>query len=109
MPDLSIGFISVKDHIDTSSPIGKAMFVLIGAMAELEGDLITERIKAGMEAAKARGKPIGRPKTPEHIIKKVQKLAAETDLSINQIKKKIAQNVSRAVIGKIVQKTRSRQ
>ncbi len=40
-----------------------------------------------MDADKARGKPIGRPKTPSHVIRKAQKLAAETEMSINQIKK----------------------
>lgn len=104
---LQIRFISVKDQIDTSSPIGKAMFVLIGAISELESDLISERVKAGMKAAKARGKVIGRPKTSNHIIRKVQKMAVETDLSISQIKNSIAQNVSRAVVGRIVKNARN--
>ena len=104
---LGIGFASIKDQVDTKSPIGKAMFVLIGAMAELEGDLIRERVKEGMKAAKSRGKTIGRPKTPTYIVDKIQKLAIETDMSINQIRKRAAQNISRAVIGKIVQKARN--
>ncbi len=52
---LGIRFISVSDQVDTNSPMGKAMFTLIGAMAELESSLISERVKAGMAAAKARG------------------------------------------------------
>ena len=51
---LGIRFISVQDQIDTDSPMGKAMFTIIGAMAELESNLISERVKAGMAAAKAR-------------------------------------------------------
>ena len=43
---LGIRFISVQDQIDTESPMGKAMFTIIGAMAELESDLISERVKA---------------------------------------------------------------
>ena len=58
---LGIRFISVQDQIDTDSPMGKAMFTIIGAMAELESDLISERVKAGMAAARARGKHVGRP------------------------------------------------
>jgi DNA invertase Pin-like site-specific DNA recombinase len=61
---LGIRFISVQDQVDTVSPIGKAMFTVIGAMAELESSLISERVKAGMAAAKARGKRLGRPATP---------------------------------------------
>jgi DNA invertase Pin-like site-specific DNA recombinase len=52
---LGIRFVSIQDQIDTTSPMGKAMFTLIGAMAELESSLISERVSAGMKAAKARG------------------------------------------------------
>src|SRR5207302_8678683 len=58
---LGIRFISLQDQIDTQSPMGKAMFTIIGAMAELESALISERVKAGMAAAKVRGKRFGRP------------------------------------------------
>jgi DNA invertase Pin-like site-specific DNA recombinase len=72
---LGIRFISVQDQVDTASPIGKAMFTVIGAMAELESSLISERVKAGMEAAKARGKLLGRPATPPHLVARVETLA----------------------------------
>ena len=65
---LGIRFISVQDQVDTESPIGKAMFTVIGTMAELESSLISERVKAGMEAARARGKHLGRPATPPHLV-----------------------------------------
>ena len=64
---LGIRFISVQDQVDTQSPMGKAMFTIIGAMTELESSLISERVKAGMAAAKNRGKKIGRPQTPSYI------------------------------------------
>jgi DNA invertase Pin-like site-specific DNA recombinase len=48
---LGIRFISVQDQVDTESPMGKAMFTIIGTMAELESSLISERVKTGMEAA----------------------------------------------------------
>ena len=54
---LGIRFISVQDQVDTASPMGKAMFTIIGAMAELESALISERVKAGMAAARVRGNP----------------------------------------------------
>ena len=47
-------FISVQDQIDTDSPMGRAMFTIIGVMVELESSLISERISAGMHAARAR-------------------------------------------------------
>jgi DNA invertase Pin-like site-specific DNA recombinase len=53
---LGVRFISVQDQVDTESPMGQAMFTIIGAIAELESSLISERVTAGMRAAEARGK-----------------------------------------------------
>ena len=60
---LGVRFISVQDQVDTDSPMGRAMFTIIGAMAELESSLISERVTAGMRAAETRGKHLGRPAT----------------------------------------------
>lgn len=89
--------------------MGKAMFTIIGAMAELESSLISERVKAGMAAAKSRGKKLGRPETPPYLISKIEKLAKTTDLSINKIREKIENKVSRAVVGQIVKRVRDKQ
>ena len=70
---LGIGFVSFRDQIDTSSPMGRVMFTLIGAMAELESSLISERVTAGMKAAKAKGKNVGRPRTPRRIVARIEK------------------------------------
>lgn len=59
---LHIGFVSLQEQLDTSTPIGQAMFTIIGAMAQLERDIIRERVKAGLEPAKARGVRLGRPR-----------------------------------------------
>ena len=56
---LGIRFISVQDQIDTDSPMGKAMFTIIGAMAELESDLISERVKAGDGSCPGQGEARG--------------------------------------------------
>ena len=104
---LNIRFISVKDQIDTESPMGKAMFTIIGVMAELESSLISERVKAGMAVAKSKGKKLGRPKTATNLIDKIEELAGSTDMSINIIKKEIGGKVSRAVVGRIVQRIRN--
>jgi DNA invertase Pin-like site-specific DNA recombinase len=93
---LGVRFISVQDQIDTASPMGLAMFTIIGAMAELESSLISERVTAGMRAAKARGRRIGRPPTPARVIAEIEDLAASTDLSIRQIHEKIARRASRS-------------
>jgi DNA invertase Pin-like site-specific DNA recombinase len=58
---LGIEFISYQENIDTSSPLGKAMFTIVAAVAELERNIIVERIKGGLRRAKAMGKKIGRP------------------------------------------------
>ncbi len=58
---LGIDFISYSENIDTSTPMGKTMFTIVGAIAELERSLICERVKAGLQAAIKRGKRLGRP------------------------------------------------
>ncbi|MHC4276992.1 MAG: recombinase family protein, partial [Planctomycetota bacterium] len=59
---LGIDFVSLTEGIDTSTPLGEAIFSIIGAMAQLERDLIRERVTAGMRRAKEKGKALGRPK-----------------------------------------------
>jgi DNA invertase Pin-like site-specific DNA recombinase len=61
---LNINFISLQEQFDTSTPIGNAMFTIIGAMAQLERDIIRERVKAGLDRARARGVRLGRPIAP---------------------------------------------
>jgi DNA invertase Pin-like site-specific DNA recombinase len=58
---LNVNFISLQEQFDTATPIGQAMFTIIGAMAQLERDIIRERVRAGIAVAKARGKRLGRP------------------------------------------------
>jgi len=68
---LGIGFVSLSEQIDTSTPAGKMIFTILGAVAELERSLIGERIKAGLRNAKAKGVKLGkqplRPLTPKDI------------------------------------------
>lgn len=63
---LGIDFVSCQEALDTSTPMGKAMFTIIGAMAELERNVIRERVVAGLEYARHHGtksgKAVGRPK-----------------------------------------------
>jgi len=57
-----IEFISLTESIDTSSAIGKLVFTILAALAEFERELIVERTKGGLEAARKKGMVIGRPK-----------------------------------------------
>src|SRR6266446_2783766 len=56
-----IEFVSFSEQLDTSTPAGKLVFTVLGAVAELERSLIVERVKAGLRNARAKGKTLGRP------------------------------------------------
>ena len=56
-----VGFQSLTENIDTTSPTGKLVFHIFGSLAEFERGLIRERVKAGLDAAKKKGKKFGRP------------------------------------------------
>ena len=57
---LDIEFVSFREQIDTGGPLGRAIVIIIGAIAELERNLIVERVRAGMRRARLEGRPIGR-------------------------------------------------
>ena len=59
---LGVQFISYQENIDTSSPLGQALFTIVSAVAQLERDLIRERINGGIRNARACGKQLGRPR-----------------------------------------------
>lgn len=58
---LKVDFISYQENVDTSTPLGQAIFAIIAAMAELERNVIVERVHAGLSRAKRQGKRLGRP------------------------------------------------
>lgn len=58
---LGIDFVSFSEQLDTSTPTGKMVFTLLGAVAELERSLIAERVRAGLRNARAKGTHLGRP------------------------------------------------
>ena len=59
---LGVEFVSLSEQVDTSTPTGKMVFTVLGAVAELERSLIAERVKAGLRNARAKGKRLGRPR-----------------------------------------------
>ena len=59
---LDIQFVSLCEQVDTSTPTGKLVFTILGAVAEGERNLIVERVRAGLRNARAKGKRLGRPR-----------------------------------------------
>lgn len=87
--DRGIGFQSLTEQIDTTTPGGKLIFHIFGALAEFERDVIRERTQAGLAAARARGRNGGRPKakglnTPQKIAM-AQRLYADKKNTITEI------------------------
>jgi DNA invertase Pin-like site-specific DNA recombinase len=66
---LRIDFVSLTEAIDTSTPAGKMVFTILGAVAELERTIIRERVVAGQRAARRRGVRFGRPNVPVPLVK----------------------------------------
>ena len=73
---LSVSFISLRDNLDLTTPAGRLMFQIIGAMAEFERSLIQERVRAGLRNARAKGKRLGRPRISIPVAK-VERLRAQ--------------------------------
>jgi len=84
---LGIGFISYQDNIDLTTPQGRLMFHIIGAMAEFERELIRERVKAGIQNAQKKGIKVGRKALPPIVEDKVREMRSE-GLSMRSIAKK---------------------
>lgn len=61
LQELGISFVSLQEALDTTTAAGRMLFVFLGAVAEFERAIISERVKAGLQAAKKRGKKLGRP------------------------------------------------
>lgn len=59
---LGIAFVSLSENVDTTTPTGKMIFTVLGAVAELERSLIVERVRAGLRNARSKGKTLGRPR-----------------------------------------------
>lgn len=95
---LEIEFVSFRESIDTSGPLGRAMVVIVGAIAELERNLIVERVKAGMRRAKLDGRQIGRSRLDmnrEQIVRD-----RRSGMSLTQVAKK--HGISRASVGRVM-------
>lgn len=99
-----ISFLSLNDNIDTTTPGGMLIFHIIAAIAEFERQLIQERAAAGAAAARARGRPIGRPRSlTDEQIAMVRSAAASGDTTKTQIARNLG--VSRTTIHRVLTDT----
>lgn len=105
LKERGIEFASLTEKIDTSTPGGKLIFHLMGALAEFERDLIRERTNAGLEAARARGRKGGRPKKLKTTGKVVlaRRMFADKSHSIPEMC--AALGISRATLYRYVKET----
>jgi DNA invertase Pin-like site-specific DNA recombinase len=100
---LGIDFISYQENIDTSSPLGKAMFTIVSAIAELERNILLERVRAGLKRAKENGAILGRPRRLDLDVKELQKMRDKEKLSLREIAKRV--KASPATVYKTLQKS----
>ncbi|MBG9578241.1 resolvase, partial [Bacillus thuringiensis] len=85
LEEKNIQFVSLKEQIDTRTSTGKAMFQMMCVIAELERNLIAERVKEGLEASKKRGKKLGRPKVDKDKISLALRMYDSNEYSIKEI------------------------
>lgn len=81
----NVEFISLKEKMDTSTPTGKAMLQMMSVIAELERNLLAERVKEGIHASRRRGKAIGRPKIPQEKLNLAMRMYKSGEYSIKEI------------------------
>lgn len=98
LQNLGVAFVSYSENIDLSTPTGKLMFHVIGAMAEFERELIRERVKQGLENAKAKGRKVGRrSQITEELLKTVGNMRTKGS-SLREISK--ALGISKSLVHK---------
>ena len=102
LSDLGIQFLSQREAIDTDGPLGRAIVVIVSAVAELERSLIVERVRAGMRRAKLDGRRIGRAPLDVDRAEIVRDRLAGLSLTI--VAKK--HRVSRATVCRLVNESR---
>lgn len=99
---LGIEFVSLRENIDTGSPLGRAMVVIVGAIAQVEKQAIVERVKAGMRRARIEGRQIGR--APLSVDRDAILRDRERGLSLSQIAK--AHQISKASVCRVLKELR---
>ena len=98
---LGIEFVSRRENIDTSGPMGRLFMTLISSIAELESDLIKERVRAGMRRARLEGRQIGRARLD--IDRQQVLIDRRSGMSLTQVARK--HNISRASVCRMVKES----
>lgn len=80
-----IQFVSLKENMNTSTPTGKAMLQMMSVIAELERNLLADRVREGIEASKKRGVAISRPKIPQEKLDIAVRMYKSGDYSVKEI------------------------
>jgi len=80
-----VNLVSLKESIDTNTSTGKLLFTLMSAIAQFERDAIADRTREGLNAARARGRTGGRPKTNTDSVKKAIKLYNTRQYTVKEI------------------------
>ena len=102
LKEKQVDFVSISDSFDTSTPTGKAMFGMLAVFAEFERDIIQQRTKAGLAAARKRGRIGGRPTIDEKVKKRVR-ILFEAGESASDIAKEYG--IGRATVYKIIKES----
>ena len=82
----NIRLVSLKETIDTTSSTGRLLFTILSSLAQFERDVLVERTREGLNAARARGRCGGRPKTDESAVKKAVALYQTKQYSLKEIR-----------------------
>ena len=94
--DRGVEFVALENNIDTTTPMGMALFTVCAAFSEMERELIKERVKAGLEAAHSKGRKGGRPKAlTADKLKKLKSFTKSEDFSVTEICRMVG--ISRSV------------
>jgi DNA invertase Pin-like site-specific DNA recombinase len=99
---LEVEFVSFRENVDTGGPLGRAMIIIIGAISELERNLIVERVRAGMRRARLEGRRLGRP--PLEVDREAVLRDRARGLSLTELAK--THRISRASVVRILQLSR---
>jgi len=101
---VGVDFVSLSESVDTSTPMGKMIFTVLGAVAELERNLIRERVQMGISRARKEGKQLGRPK--RIFDRETARTLVET-MSVRQAARQLG--VSRGVVERTLSSTEPAQ
>jgi DNA invertase Pin-like site-specific DNA recombinase len=93
---VGVDFVSLSESVDTSTPMGRMIFTVLGAVAELERNLIKERVQMGISRARKEGKQLGRPK---RIFDRENARTMLQTLSVREVARQLG--VSRGVVQRV--------